>query len=64
MHQDVAGTAYTQVPDEECQGINLLDAAHVFQTQGVKADGIWMTPAMIPRVQTQLSRHNTSRRSC
>jgi len=52
------------VPDEEGQGINLLDAAHVFRTKGVKADDAWTTPAMVPCVQTQLPRHNASRRSC
>jgi len=51
------------VPDEEGQGINLLDAARVFRTPGVKKDGVRTTPATVPRVQTQLSRHNASRRS-
>jgi len=52
------------VSEKECQGMNLQDVTLVFQTQGVQADGVRMTPAMVPHVQTQLSRHNTSRHSC
>jgi len=52
------------LPDEECQCIKLLDAARVFLTQGVKADGVRTTYAMAPRVQMQVSRQNASRRSC